>query len=80
VWPLLTVKTEANEDLLSTNVREPSMFVLQARRAGTRDLYPSLAALVSSVQHIIFLAAHVFIICPHRPATWAGSRARSPVS
>ncbi len=36
-----------------------------ARRAGTRDFYPTLAALV---------------ICPHRPATWAGSRAGPPVS
>jgi hypothetical protein len=52
-----------------------------ARCAGTTDFYPAFAALVSPVQNIIFLTAYFFhFISPHRPATWAGSRAGSPVS
>jgi hypothetical protein len=52
------------------------------RRAGTRDFYPALAALVSVVQNIIFLTIHTLfhLISPHHSATWAGSRAGSPVS
>jgi len=54
--------------------------VLWARLAGTRDfILPSLAALVGPVQNILFLA-HYHFLCPHRPATWAGSRAGSLVS
>ncbi len=33
-----------------------------ARRAGTREFFPALAALVSPVQNI-FLAAHFFPLC-----------------
>ncbi len=52
-----------------------------ARRAGTRDFYPALAALVSPAQNIIFLTVYYFNSCvPHRPATWAGSRSGPPVS
>jgi hypothetical protein len=53
-----------------------------ARRAGTRDYYPVLAALVSVVQNIFFLTVHYFnlCVCPHRPTTWADSRAGPPVS
>jgi hypothetical protein len=47
-----------------------------ARHAGTIDFCPALAALVSPVQHIIFLTAHFFTLL----VTWAGSRAGSPVS
>ncbi len=75
MWPLLTVETEANEDLLSTNVRESSMFVLLARRASTRDFYPALAALVSPAQNIFFLTAHFFNICvpiAHQPGQAVG--------
>jgi hypothetical protein len=50
-----------------------------ARRAGTRVFSPALAALVGPVQNIFFLAANTFV-GPHRPASWAGSRAESPVS
>jgi hypothetical protein len=52
-----------------------------APRAGTRDFYPALAALVSPAQNIIFLAVYYFNLCvPHHPATWAGSRSVLPVS
>jgi hypothetical protein len=50
---LLTVETETNGDLWSTNEGDP-------RCAGTRDFYPALAALISPVQHIFFLTVHYF--------------------
>jgi hypothetical protein len=34
-----------------------------ACRAGTRDLYQALAALVSTVQNIFFLTVHYFNLC-----------------
>jgi hypothetical protein len=43
----------------------------------------ALSALVSPVQNIFFLTIHYLNLCvptPHRPATWAGSRAGPPVS
>jgi hypothetical protein len=41
----------------------------------------ALAALVSPVQNIFFLAVHYFnSFVSHRPASWAGSRAGSPIS
>jgi hypothetical protein len=55
--------------------------VLWAHHVGTRDFYHSFAALVSPVQNIFFLPVHFFqFMCPHRPATWAGSCAGPPVS
>jgi len=52
-----------------------------ARRASTMDFCPALAVLVRPVQNIIFPTGTLFhFISPHRPATWAGSRAGSPVS
>jgi hypothetical protein len=54
--------------------------VLWSRRAGTRDFYPALAAQVS--QYKIFFPHRTLFkfMCPHRPATLAGSRAGPPVS
>jgi hypothetical protein len=34
-----------------------------ARRAGTSDFYPALAALVSTIQNIFFLTLHYFNLC-----------------
>ncbi len=48
-WPLLTIETEATGDSWSTNERGPSLVVRGARRAGTKDLHPALAVLVSPV-------------------------------
>jgi hypothetical protein len=52
--PLVTVKTETNGDLWSTNER--------ARRAGTSDFYPAWAALIRLVQNIFFLTARFFTL------------------
>ncbi len=53
-----------------------------ACRAGTIDFCPALAALGSPVQNIIFLTTHFFtlLVPSAHAATWAGSRAGSPVS
>jgi hypothetical protein len=51
-----------------------------AHRVGTRDFYPALAALVSPVHKYSFSHRTIFqFMCPHRPATWAGSRAGPPI-
>jgi hypothetical protein len=51
-------------------------------RAGTRDFYPALIALVSQVQNNLFLGVYTFSIyaSPSIQATLAGSRAGPPVS
>jgi hypothetical protein len=52
-----------------------------ARRASTRDFSSSLAALVSPVQKYFFPHHTLFhFISPQCSASWAGSRAASPVS
>jgi hypothetical protein len=51
-----------------------------AWRAGTRDFCSVLAALAGPVQNIFFLTIHYFnSFVPIRPASWAGSRAGTPV-
>jgi hypothetical protein len=50
------------------------------RRADTRDFYPALAALVGPGQNIFPHRTLFLFMCPHRPATWAGSRAGPPIS
>jgi hypothetical protein len=59
-WPLLTVETEVNGDSKSTNERCPSLVGHWACRAVTRDFCSALAALVGSVQNIVFLTVHYF--------------------
>ncbi len=59
-WSLLTVEIETNGDSLSTYEWGPSRVGLWARRAGTRDFFPALAALENPVQNIIFLTVHFF--------------------
>jgi hypothetical protein len=57
--------------------------VFLARHASTRDFYPALTTPVTpvQVQNIFFPCRTLFyFMCRHRPATWAGSRAGSPVS
>ncbi len=59
------VDTEVNRESKSTNERGLSLLVRcrWARRAGTRDFYPALAALVSLVQNICFFIIHYFNLC-----------------
>ncbi len=53
-----------------------SWLVRWACRAGTRDIGSPLATLVGTVQNNH--RALFQYLCPHRPASWAGSRAGSP--
>ncbi len=67
-WPLLTVETEVNGDLKSTNERGPSL-------VGSLGLscwcyYNRFFPHRTLLQFLV----------PHPPARWAGRRARSPVS
>ncbi len=81
-WLLMTIETEANVDSWSTFQSGPSLVGSFSLSADTIDFCPALAALVSPVQNIIFLTTHFFTLlvpCAHA-ATWAGSRAGSPVS
>jgi hypothetical protein len=80
--PLLTVETEANGDLCSTNERGPLLvacwFVWPAQEIFI--LY-GLLRLAKFVKKIFFLCRTLFyFLCRHRLATWAGRRAGSPFS
>jgi hypothetical protein len=82
-WPLLTVETEGKWGVKEYKRKGSLQYLIGgalARRAGTIDFCPALAALVGPVQNIIFLPYTICIICPHHPASWAGSHAGSPVS
>ncbi len=59
-WPLLTVETEVNGDSKSTNERCPSLVGHCPCFSVTRDFFSALAALVVSVQNIVFLTVHYF--------------------
>ncbi len=57
--PLLTVETEANGGTLGVHMKGVLPWLVHwARRSGTIDYYPALAALVSTVQNIIFVTGH----------------------
>jgi hypothetical protein len=82
VGPLLTVETEANEDPRSSEYTWKGSFrgwfvglVLLVQEIFVLPL----ADLVSPAKNILSSTLFYFI-CPHRQATWAGSRAASPVS
>ncbi len=74
--------TEANGDSMSTTYKRGPVLVgsLGSRRVSTRDFDPALAALVGPVQNIFSSPYTIHFFCPHRPASWAGSHAGSPVS
>jgi hypothetical protein len=74
----LTVETEGNGDLWSTNEWGASLVgSLGSSCQDKRDFYPALASLVSSVQHIFSLTSNY--VSPSLD-TWAGSRAGPPFS
>ena len=83
--PLLTIETEVNGDSKSTNGRVNGVLPRLVRWggfAGTRDFCPALGALVGPVQTFCFPHRTLLfqLLFPHRPASWTGSRAGSPVS
>jgi hypothetical protein len=80
-WPLLTEETEVNGDSKSTNEKCPSLVGSLGLSCWYKRFFSALAAQVGPVQNIIFLTVHYFnFLCPHHPASRAGSRAGSPIS
>ncbi len=64
------------------NEKGPSLVDRWARRAGIQETF-ILSWLLWSTQYIIFFFPHRTLfqfMCPHYPATRAGSRAGPPVS
>ncbi len=63
-WPLLTIENGASGDLRSTNEGGHSLVGSLGCRAGTRDFYSALAALVSPVK--IFFPQRIYFqfVCP----------------
>jgi hypothetical protein len=59
-WPLLNVETEANMETHGVHMKGVlSWLVRWARRADTRDFCRALAALVGTVQNILFPLPHL---------------------
>jgi hypothetical protein len=80
----MTTFTHRSSSLLFYGTKELKLctvrLFLWAFGAGIRNFYPALAALVSQVQNIFFPPHTLFpFMCPHRPASWSGRRAWSPV-
>ncbi len=63
VKSILTVETELNGDSRVQMKGVLPWLVPWALCAGTRDVYPALAALVSPVQNMFFLAVHYLNLC-----------------
>jgi hypothetical protein len=82
-WPLLTVETEAKGDSRSTYERVPSLVgSLHGHIVLLQEIFVFLHWLFFSVQCRIYFSPP-YTISLHfsrRPASWAGSRAASPVS
>jgi hypothetical protein len=77
-WPLLTVETEANGDSKNTNERG-GWFVGLVPVQETFIL-PWLLWSAPSKKYFFPHSTLFQFMCPHRPATWASSRAEPPVS
>jgi hypothetical protein len=81
--PLSAVETETNGDSKSTNERGPSLVGSLGSSCRYKRFLSCLGvhALVGPVQTIFPITVHYLnSFCPNRPASWAGSRAGSPVS
>jgi hypothetical protein len=78
----MTVETEVNGDSKSTNERGPSLDGSLGLSCWYMSLLFSLLfALVGPIQKICFPRRTLYqLLCPHPPASWAGSRAGSTVS
>ncbi len=78
-WPLLIVETEANGDLWSTNERGPSL-VGSLGSLCRYKIFLSYPGCFSQPKIFFFFTAHYLTFCvPIAPASWAGSRAGSPL-
>jgi hypothetical protein len=83
-WPLLTVGTEVNGDSKSIHIlyeQDPSFGWFTGLVVLVQEIFsPALAALVGPVQFFFSRQTLFQFICLHLPASWASSRAGSPVS
>jgi hypothetical protein len=80
-WPLLTVDTEVNGDIKRTNERGPFLvgslgLSCQYKRFSFCLGYSSRPCTKYCFPHCTLFQ----LLCPHRPASWAGNRAGSPIS
>jgi|688.fasta_scaffold1541586_1 hypothetical protein len=67
-WPLLTVETVENGDSKNTNMNGVlPWLVCWARCAGTRDVWPASAALVSPVQNFFSSQDTISVHSSRRP-------------
>ncbi len=80
-WPLLIVEYETNGDSKSTNERDPSFVGSLDSFCRCKKIYVQPWCCSRPSTKYFFPHRIIFqLICPHRPASWAGSRAGSPVS
>jgi hypothetical protein len=80
-WPLLTVEIKVNGDSKRTNERGPFNFGWLGLSCRYKRFLLCLGC--SSRPGSKYFSPHrtlVQFFCLHRPASWAGSRAGSPVS
>ncbi len=77
--PCWLLKLRANGDSKRTNERYPFLVGLLGLSCRYKRFLFCLGALVCPIQNIFFLSLYT-ITKPHRPASWAGSRAGSLVS
>ncbi len=80
-WPLLTDETEKNADSKSTNERGPSLVGLLGLSCQYKRFWFCLGCSSWPSIKYLFPPRTLFqFLCIRRPASWAGSRAGSPVS
>ncbi len=75
-WPLLTVETEVNGDSKSTNERGPSLVGSLGLSCQYKRFLFCLGCYCRPSTKYLFPYRTLFqFLCPHRPASWTGSRA-----
>ncbi len=80
-WPLLAVETEVNGESENTNERGPSLGGSLGLSCRYKNFFSCLGCSSRPSKKFIFsLRALFHCICPHRPASGAGSHTGSPVS
>jgi hypothetical protein len=78
-WPLLTVETEMYWDSMSTAEKGPSL-VGSLDSSCRYNRFLSCLSCSGQPSRKYYFRHHKLFISQHRPPTWAGRRAGSPVS
>ncbi len=81
-WPLLAVETQASGDSRNTYERGPFLGWFVRLIVPIQDFCPPCLGCSNwlSTEYFFPHCTLFHCICPHRPASWAVSRAASPVS